>query len=62
LFGEPGVDFYEFFMRFLIVVGLVRQVMVILVNVEPSHPRLANAIGVLQGGDARHAIGEGIDE
>ena len=60
--GEPGVDLDEFFLRGLVGVGLVREAMVTVGDVEPVHPRAADGFGVLERGDAGHVVDERVYE
>ena len=62
LLAEPDVDFHKLLLRVGIVVRLMGEAVVVFVDIEPAHSCLADAIGILQGGDTCHAVGEGTDE
>ena len=62
LFAEPVINSYQFVLRRLVEVRIVRKGMMSFVNPQPPHPGLAYRIGELNGCDARHVVRKGVDQ
>ena len=61
LLAIPLVDLDQLLLRLLVAVGVVRQLVMALVDAEPAHPGPADRVGVLQGRHAGEVGGEAVD-
>jgi len=62
LLSEPDVDLFELILSLLILIGFVTKGMVAVIDAEPIHASLSDGTHELQGADACHVIGHGVDE
>ena len=60
--GEPLVDFEELGVGVLVGVGVVGEGVMAFFDAEPAHLSHADGAHVLEGSDACHVVGEGVDE
>ena len=58
LTGIPGVDLGELFLGSFVGIGLMRQIVLPLLDAQPLHVRLTDRVGVLQAGHPREVGGQ----